>query len=299
MFFIKKFISSLLTIFMVSVISFTILQVIPGDPALSKLGVNASSEQISEFRKSLNLDRPVYIKYGEWAKNVVVGNMGESIRFSSPVNQLIGKRAKVTFLLAGYVMLISIIVGVPLGVASSIIKNKFIQRVIFIASGIGISIPSFWCGLLLMLMVSHTIGGSLITGTLLLPIITLAIPRISMLIIYIKNMVEEEMKMDYVKASIIRGKSKVSIVVGDVLRNIALPLVTIISGFFIKVLVGSVVIESLFNISGLGNLLILAVENRDYPIVQGLILYSSIIVVFINFTTDLIYTYIDPRVKIK
>lgn len=299
MFLIKKIISSFLTIFLVSIISFTILQVIPGDPALSKLGVNASSEQINQLRESLNLDRPIYIKYGEWAKNVITGDMGESIRFSSPVNSIIGKRAGITFKLSGYVMLISIIIGIPLGIASSIVKNKFIARAIFIVSGTGISIPSFWCGLLLMLLVSHTIGGGIFSGTLILPVITLAIPRISMLIIYIKNMIEEEMKMDYVKAGIIRGKSKTAIVVSDILRNIALPLVTIISGFFIKVLVGSVVVESLFNISGLGNLLILAVENRDYPIVQGLILYSSIIVIFINFTTDLLYTYIDPRVKIK
>ncbi|MFA6709305.1 MAG: ABC transporter permease, partial [Fusobacterium sp.] len=135
--------------------------------------------------------------------------------------------------------------------------------------------------------------------SIFLPALTLALSRISITSIYLKNIILEEINKDYVKAAVAKGRNKNNVIVTDVLKNIMLPMITIISGLFVKILAGSVIIESLFNLPGLGNLMVLAVENRDFPVVQALVLYSSIIVISVNLFTDLLYCYVDPRIKIS
>ena len=137
------------------------------------------------------------------------------------------------------------------------------------------------------------------TVTNILPAVTLAVSQISITSIYLKNIILEELNKDYVKAAIARGRGKNEVIITDVLRNILFPMLTIVSGLFVKILAGSVIVESLFNIPGLGSLMVLGVENRDYPVVQALVLYSAIIVIVTNLFTDLLYSYVDPRVKIS
>ncbi|NME36645.1 ABC transporter permease [Fusobacterium perfoetens] len=299
MFFIKKIFTSLTTLFLVSVISFTVLNVIPGDPILSKLGVDATKEQVEVLKKEYGLDKPKYIAYVEWVGKTIQGDMGESIRYSTPVNELIKKRVKTTLNLATMAMGITISVGFPLGLFSAMRNKKRGDKFLTIFNMIGISIPSFWIGLLLMMIFGVYLKVSLKTVNGILPSVTLAISQISITSIYLKNIILEELNKDYVKAAIARGRGKAEVIITDVLRNILFPMLTIISGLFIKVLAGSVIVENLFNISGLGSLMVLAVENRDYPVVQALVLYSAVVVISINLITDLLYSYVDPRVKIS
>lgn len=299
MFFIKKIFTSLTTLFLVSVISFTVLNVIPGDPILSKLGVDATKEQVEVLKKEYGLDKPKYIAYVEWVGKTIQGDMGESIRYSTPVNELIKKRVKTTLNLATMAMGITISVGFPLGLFSAMRNKKREDKFLTIFNMIGISIPSFWIGLLLMMIFGVYLKVSLKTVNGILPSVTLAISQISITSIYLKNIILEELNKDYVKAAIARGRGKAEVIITDVLRNILFPMLTIISGLFIKVLAGSVIVENLFNISGLGSLMVLAVENRDYPVVQALVLYSAVVVISINLITDLLYSYVDPRVKIS
>lgn len=299
MFFIKKIFTSLTTLFLVSVISFTVLNVIPGDPILSKLGVDATKEQVEVLKKEYGLDKPKYIAYVEWVGKTIQGDMGESIRYTTPVNELIKKRVKTTLNLATMAMGITISVGFPLGLFSAMRNKKRGDKFLTIFNMIGISIPSFWMGLLLMMIFGVYLKVSLKTVNGILPAVTLAISQISITSIYLKNIILEELNKDYVKAAIARGRGKAEVIITDVLRNILFPMLTIISGLFIKVLAGSVIVENLFNISGLGSLMVLAVENRDYPVVQALVLYSAVVVISINLITDLLYSYIDPRVKIS
>lgn len=299
MFFIKKIFTSLTTLFLVSVISFTVLNVIPGDPILSKLGVDATKEQVEVLKKEYGLDKPKYIAYVEWVGKTIQGDMGESIRYSTPVNELIKKRVKTTLNLATMAMGITISVGFSLGLFSAMRNKKRGDKFLTIFNMIGISIPSFWMGLLLMMIFGVYLKVSLKTVNGILPAVTLAISQISITSIYLKNIILEELNKDYVKAAIARGRGKAEVIITDVLRNILFPMLTIISGLFIKVLAGSVIVENLFNISGLGSLMVLAVENRDYPVVQALVLYSAVVVISINLITDLLYSYIDPRVKIS
>lgn len=299
MFLIKKIISSFLTLFLVSLISFTVLKVIPGDPLLSKLGTEATEQQIEALNKELGLDKPKYLAYIDWISDVSKGDMGESIRFSVPVNNLIKKRMGITMNLAILSMGMTILVGFPLGLFSAMINKKRGSDIISTINMIGVSIPSFWSGLILMMIFGVYFKISFRGASIFLPALTLALSRISITSIYLKNIILEEINKDYVKAAVAKGRNKNNVIVTDVLKNIMLPMITIISGLFVKILAGSVIIESLFNLPGLGNLMVLAVENRDFPVVQALVLYSSIIVISVNLFTDLLYCYVDPRIKIS
>ena len=299
MFLIKKIFTSIITLFLVSIISFTVLNVIPGDPILSKLGVDATKEQVIALKKEYGLDKAKHIAYIEWTRDALRGDMGESIKYSTPVNDLIAKRMGVTLNLAGKAMVITILFGFPLGLLSAMRNKKRGDGFLSIFNMIGISIPSFWIGLLLLMIFGIYLKVPIKTVTNILPAVTLAVSQISITSIYLKNIILEELNKDYVKAAIARGRGKNEVIITDVLRNILFPMLTIVSGLFVKILTGSVIVESLFNIPGLGSLMVLGVENRDYPVVQALVLYSAIIVIVTNLFTDLLYSYVDPRVKIS
>lgn len=299
MFLIKKIFTSIITLFLVSIISFTVLNVIPGDPILSKLGVDATKEQVIALKKEYGLDKPKHIAYIEWTRDALRGDMGESIKYSTPVNDLIAKRMGVTLNLAGKAMVITILFGFPLGLLSAMRNKKRGDGFLSIFNMIGISIPSFWIGLLLLMIFGIYLKVPIKTVTNILPAVTLAVSQISITSIYLKNIILEELNKDYVKAAIARGRGKNEVIITDVLRNILFPMLTIVSGLFVKILAGSVIVESLFNIPGLGSLMVLGVENRDYPVVQALVLYSAIVVIVTNLFTDLLYSYVDPRVKIS
>ncbi len=299
MFLIKKIISSVLTLFLVSVISFTVLNVIPGDPVLSKLGVDATQEQVVALRKELGLDKSGYAAYGNWLEKSLHGDMGKSIRFSVPVNDLIKKRIDKTFKLSFLAMGITIGVGFPLGIISAVYNKGKGGKILSFFTMFGVSVPSFWSGLILMMIFGLYFKISLNSTNLILPAVTLSISMISVTAIYLKNIILEEFHKDYVRAAVAKGRNRNEVIITDILRNIMLPMLTIISELFIKILAGSIVVESLFNISGLGTLMVMAVENRDYPVVQALVLYSAVIVIGINLLTDILYSWIDPRVKIS
>lgn len=299
MFLIKKIISSVLTLFLVSVISFTVLNVIPGDPVLSKLGVDATQEQVVALRKELGLDKSGYAAYGNWLEKSLHGDMGKSIRFSVPVNDLIKKRIDKTFKLSFLAMGITIGVGFPLGIISAVYNKGKGGKILSFFTMFGVSVPSFWSGLILMMIFGLYFKISLNSTNLILPAVTLSISMISVTAIYLKNIILEEFHKDYVRATVAKGRNRNEVIITDILRNIMLPMLTIISELFIKILAGSIVVESLFNISGLGTLMVMAVENRDYPVVQALVLYSAVIVIGINLLTDILYSWIDPRVKIS
>lgn len=299
MFLIKKIISSVLTLFLVSVISFTVLNVIPGDPVLSKLGVDATQEQVVALRKELGLDKSGYATYGNWLEKSLHGDMGKSIRFSVPVNDLIKKRIDKTFKLSFLAMGITIGVGFPLGIISAVYNKGKGGKILSFFTMFGVSVPSFWSGLILMMIFGLYFKISLNSTNLILPAVTPSISMISVTAIYLKNIILEEFHKDYVRAAVAKGRNRNEVIITDILRNIMLPMLTIISELFIKILAGSIVVESLFNISGLGTLMVMAVENRDYPVVQALVLYSAVIVIGINLLTDILYSWIDPRVKIS
>lgn len=308
----RKLFAIIFTLFIVSLITFTVFEIIPGDPIMAKLGLDADEAQIKALREELKLDLPLSVRYRSWISDALRGDLGESIRFDRPVSSLIRERLKVTFLLAVLSLLITIIVGLPLGIITAKYDNKISGIIISLASQLGMALPSFWLGLIMTyifglsfklfipgkyISISTDLLGAL--NYLLFPATAIAIPKIAVVVRYLRSSVLEERNQDYVRTAYSKGLSNNLVLYGHILRNALIPVLTILGMIIADVLGGSLIIEQVFTIPGIGRLLIMGITNRDFPLVQGMVLYIAAIVVLINFLVDIFYHIIDPRISIK
>lgn len=302
----------LLTVFLVSVITFVSFEVIPGDPVLSRLGVDADEAQIEALSRELRLDDPLPVRFFRWISGIFTGNLGLSSRYSRPVSELILDRLPVTLSLAAISLLLIVSVGIPLGILSAKYGDRIPGLSISIVSQIGMAIPSFWTGIILIYVFGLILkwfspGGytpwsespAEAFKSLLLPSVAIALPSIATVIRYTRNTVMEQMKNDYVRTALSKGLKMNAVLFRHVLKNAIIPVITILGMITANILGGSIVIEQVFTLPGIGRLLINAISTRDLPLVQGMILYISLMIVIINFLIDIVYTIIDPRIKLK
>ena len=302
----------LLTVFLVSVITFVSFEVIPGDPVLSRLGVDADEAQIEALSRELGLDDPLPTRFFRWISGIFTGNLGLSSRYSRPVSELILDRLPVTLSLATISLILIVSVGIPLGILSAKYGDRIPGLSISIVSQIGMAIPSFWTGIILIYVFGLILkwfspGGytpwsespAEAFKSLLLPSVAIALPSIATVIRYTRNTVMEQMKNDYVRTALSKGLKMNAVLFRHVLKNAIIPVITILGMITANILGGSIVIEQVFTLPGIGRLLINAISTRDLPLVQGMILYISLMIVIINFLIDIVYTIIDPRIKLK
>ncbi|UYO98805.1 ABC transporter permease [Oceanotoga sp. DSM 15011] len=311
MYFMRKTFAMIITVFLVSIITFFAFELIPGDPVLAKLGINADQAQIEALREELNINKPLAGRYISWVSDIFTGDMGKSIRYDMDVNDIIGQRFSVTFQLSIMSIIIIIIFGIPLGILAAKYDDNIFGFLISFITQIGLAIPSFWAGILLIYLFGlilnlFTAGGYVSWSqnplesikSLFLPALAIAIPNIAVVIRYLKSSILEEKDKDYTKTALAKGLSSNQVLIFHILRNAIIPVITILAMIIAKVLAGSIVIEQVFTIPGMGRLLINAISTRDLPLVQGLVFYISIIVVMINFLVDIVYKFIDPRIKL-
>ena len=309
-YFIKRIAIMIFTLFLVSAISFSVFQIIPGDPALSKLGVEASQEQVDALRIELMLDKPISTQYLYWAKNILKGDLGESIRFSRPIKELIGERIIVTLSLGIYAIFIAIIIGIPIGILNAKYNNTKFGVYLSIFSHIGLAIPEFWLGIIFLIVfgiifkffplkyISFSEDPISYIRIITLPAFALAVSRISVVARHMKNIMLEEQEKDYVRTAYSKGLSLNKIYIYHILQNALIPIITIIGMLTAGVLGGAIIVEQVFNLPGIGTLLINGVTTRDIPLVQAIITYIASVVVIINFLIDVLYKIIDPRISI-
>ncbi len=310
--YLRKLAAMLLTVFLVSVITFVSFEVIPGDPVLSRLGVDADEAQIEALSRELGLDDPLPVRFFRWISGIFTGNLGLSSRYSRPVSELILDRLPVTLSLAAISLLLIVSVGIPLGILSAKYGDRIPGLSISIVSQIGMAIPSFWTGIILIYVFGLILkwfspGGytpwsespAEAFKSLLLPSVAIALPSIATVIRYTRNTVMEQMKNDYVRTALSKGLKMNAVLFRHVLKNAIIPVITILGMITANILGGSIVIEQVFTLPGIGRLLINAISTRDLPLVQGMILYISLMIVIINFLIDIVYTIIDPRIKLK
>jgi len=309
-YFIKRISIMIFTLFLVSIISFSVFQIIPGDPALSKLGIEASQEQIDTLRIELMLDQPASTQYIFWAKNILKGDLGESIRFSRPIKELIGERISVTLSLGIYAILIAVAIGIPLGILNAKYNDTKFGACLSIFSQAGLAIPEFWLGIIFLIVfgiifkffslkyVSFGDDPMAHIGILTLPALALAISRISVVARHMKNIILEEEEKDYVRTAYSKGLSMNKIYIFHILQNALIPTITVIGMLTAGILGGAIIVEQVFNLPGIGTLLINGVTTRDIPLVQAIITYIASVVVIINFLIDILYRIIDPRISI-
>ncbi len=288
----------------VATLVFSLMHLVPGDPAQAMLGDGASPQDIAELRASLGLDRPLASQYVAFLRQALAGDLGRSFRTGQPVTEMIAERVPATAELALAAMTVAILLALPLGIIAAVRKNTLVDHAAMTFSLAGISIPNFWLGPLLAIVFSVEFGWLPVSGRgtvahLVLPAVSLGLALSAILARMTRASLLEELGELYVRAARARGVSPAAAGLGHALRNSLIPLVTIVALQFGAVLTGAVITETIFAWPGIGRLLIQSIGFRDYPMVQGCILLIAVTYVSVNLLTDVLYGVLDPRIRLE
>jgi peptide/nickel transport system permease protein len=286
----------------VATLVFALIHLVPGDPAQSMLGEGATPEEVGRLRQSLGLDRPLLAQYGTYLAGVGRGDLGNSFRYGTPVTSEIRARLFRTAQLAVAAMLVATALAIPLGILAAVFRGTSIDHGAMALALVGISMPNFWLGPLLAILFAVRLGWLPVSGTgsvanLILPAVTLGAALAAILARMTRASVLEELRELYVLAAQARGLSRARAILRHAFRNSLIPIVTIIGLQFGAVLTGTIITETIFAWPGVGRLLIQSIGFRDYPLVQGCILFISVTYVAMNLLTDLTYGLLDPRIR--
>ncbi len=307
---IRKLVTMILTILMVSLLVFLAFSIIPGDPATQMLGTNATAQKLEALRAQMGLDRPLLIRYLEWVKNFISGDMGISYSYHVPVRQMLYDKLGIMLTLTGLSFLLIVLLSIPLGILTAKYYDRYFAKAFDVLNQLFMAIPPFFIGILItylfgLLMHLFTPGGFVSYKSdpwgyflyMLTASFSIALPKAAMSMRLLKSSVLSEAKLDYVRTAYSRGNRTNQVLYRHVLRNALIPVVTFLGMTLADIVAGSIVIEQVFSIPGFGRLLITSISNRDYPVAQAIIVIIAFLVVVINFIVDSLYPLIDPRVK--
>jgi len=295
----------------VGIFVFFIMHVIPGNPAAMMLGPEATPEEIEALSKAMGLERPVPIQFVGWISRVARGNLGVSLFFQGQqVTKIVFEHFKVTLTLTALAIILAMVFGIITGITAAINHNNILDRTIMVITSAGVSIPGFWLGLMLVFFFSirlsilppcgyKPLNAGLLESLkyLILPSITLAFAQTSLIARMTRSNMLEVLSSDYVRTAKAKGLSELMVNYKHALKNALIPVITIIGLSLANLMSGAVIAESIFNIPGVGRLLIRSVFTRDYPVIEGIVLYFAAIWVIINLATDILYVIIDPRIE--
>ena len=286
----------------VATLVFALIHLVPGDPAEAMLGESAPAADLADLRTKLGLDKPLLVQYQAYVLGLARGNLGTSFRYNTPVAREIGQRLGRTAQLALAAMAVSVLVALPLGVLGALYRGQWIDQVATTVSLLGVAMPNFWLGPLLAIVFAVSLGWLPVSGTgswqhLVLPAVTLGGALAALLARMTRATLIDELRELYVLAARARGVSSARAVISHALRNSLIPVVTIIGLQLGAVLTGTIITETIFAWPGVGRLLIQAISFRDYPLVQGCILFIATTYVTMNLLVDLVYGWIDPRIR--
>ena len=309
-YFIKRIIQVIPVLFLCSIIIFSLIRLIPGNPALILAGPDALPEQIETLTRELGLDKPIIIQYFIWISNVLMGDFGNSIINGYPVFKLIGIKFFATLELAISGLIISLLISFPLGILSAIKRNSIFEKFTTVFVALGQAVPTFWLGILLVLFFSIKLRWLPPSGRIefsqnpeiafkliILPALTLGVYTASVLTRFLKTSVLEILNSDYVMTARAKGLSEWTVIIRHVIKNALIPFVTVLGLQFGAFLGGSVVTESIFDWPGLGRLMLQSIHTRDYPVLQGTILVVVFGFVIVNLLIDLLYSFLDPKIR--
>lgn len=306
----KKLISLFLTLFFVSLIIFFVFQVLPGNPAEIILGTEADEAQVLALEKELGLDRPILVRYGNWIKDILKLDMGTSLKYQVPVKDLFLRKLPVTLYLTFFSLFLSLIIAIPLSIQITAKSDKWYSSIITAITQLGISIPSFWLAFLLIYVFAvkfgwfNTLSYNAMSGNFLqklskffLPSLAIAIPNIATIIRYMQSAILDEINKDYVRTARMKGLLLKDILYKHVLRNALIPVITIIGISITSSVGGSLIVENVFSLPGIGSLIVQSISSRDFPLIQSVVLAVAFMVIFINLIVDILYRIVDPRIR--
>lgn len=306
----KKLISLFLTLFFVSLIIFFVFQVLPGNPAEIILGTEADEAQVLALEKELGLDKPILVRYGNWIKDILKLDMGTSLKYQVPVKDLFLRKLPVTLYLTFFSLFLSLIIAIPLSIQITAKSDKWYSSIITAITQLGISIPSFWLAFLLIYVFAvklgwfNTLSYNAMSGNFLqklskffLPSLAIAIPNIATIIRYMQSAILDEINRDYVRTARMKGLLLKDILYKHVLRNALIPVITIIGISITSSVGGSLIVENVFSLPGIGSLIVQSISSRDFPLIQSVVLAVAFMVIFINLIVDILYRIVDPRIR--
>ncbi|GLC88171.1 nickel ABC transporter permease [Lysinibacillus piscis] len=288
----------------VTLVVFLIMQMIPGDPAIILAGEGASTETVEELRENLGLNKPLYVQYGEYVNDLLHGDMGHSLKNKQPVLEEIATRLPITIELAFYSILITIVLGLIAGIISAIRPYSIIDASFMVVALLGISLPSFWLGILLMYVFSVQLQWLPVAGWdsakhIILPAITLGAGGAAIVARMTRSSMLDVVNQDYIRTAKAKGLKGYVIIAKHALRNALIPVITVVGLQFGSLLGGTVLVESVFAVNGLGRMIVDAIRTRDIPVVQGGVLVASLIFVVINLAVDIMYRLFNKRIDLN
>ena len=300
----------IVTLLLVTVLAFVAFSIIPGDPTDAILGLNATEEQAAALRSELGLDLPLWQRYWNWLSGFVTGDFGTSYNFDMPVADLLVSRIVPTITLALMSLVMIIIISIPLGLLAARYAGGVIDRVLTVLNQITMSIPNFVVGIALVFLFGLVLqifqpgayvrpqdGFGAYLWFMFFPSLAVALPKSAMTVKMLRSSVLTELESDYVRTAYSKGNSRVSALWRHVLRNAMIPVVTFLATTVAELVAGSIVVEQVFAIPGMGQMLISSIGNQDYPVVQAIIVIVAALVVLCNFLADILYRVMDPRLK--
>jgi peptide/nickel transport system permease protein len=295
---------------MVTILSFSILHIIPGDPAAIMLGAEASQEQIDTLRHELLLDQPLASQYWHWLSQVFTGDFGKSLKYGEPVRKIIAERIPVTLNLSIIALILSVILGITAGVICAVRRGGILDSAVTVLANLGIAVPAFWLAILGIYFFGLKLGWLPIQGYVspfddfwlsirksVMPVICLAIPSIAVLARQTRSSMLDVIRQDYIRTAWSKGLSERAIVMVHALKNALIPIVTLLGLQLRLVVGGSVVVETVFNIPGMGRLIVNSTFDKDFVTVQAVTLVIAIVVLFANLLVDISYGWLDPRIR--
>lgn len=308
----KKLVSTLLTVLVVSILVFVAFSVIPSDAAISKLGTSATPEKIEALREEMGLNDPLHIRYAEWLMGFFTGDMGVSYSYDMPVSELILDKLPITLWLTALSFVMIVVISIPVGIYATKHEGSVVDRTIYVWNQAMMAIPPFFAGILITVLfgmifrfftpggyVSYSKDFGAFIGYLVFPAFAIAIPKAAMTAKLLRNSVLREKKADYVRTAYSRGNSTSQVLYKHIMQNAMIPVVTFLGMTLADIFTGSIIMEQVFNIPGIGRILLTSIGNRDYPVVMAIIVWMAIGVIVINFIVDCIYHLIDPRIRVE
>lgn len=307
----RKLVTMLITLLCISFLVYLAFDIIPGDAALAMLGTDVEPERLEVLREQMGLNKPFLERYALWLSGFVKGDFGTSYKYNMPVRDMILSKLPITITMALISFAIMVVVSLPIGIYTAKHSGKWVDRVLMVVIQIMMSVPHFFMGILItyvfgLVFKLFTPGGFISYETdfggfmkfLIFPCIAIALPKIAMSVKLLRSSCIEEAKKDYTRTAYSKGNNTNKVLYKHVLRNAMIPIITLWGMTLADMLVGSIVIEQVFNIPGIGRILLTSISYRDYPVVETIIVLIAFVVIAANFCVDIIYQIVDPRISI-
>ncbi|MEG0035057.1 MAG: ABC transporter permease [Oscillospiraceae bacterium] len=302
----------ILTLLIISVLVFFAFQIIPGDPTTRMLGTQATPERVAALRLELGLDEPAVLRYFSWLKGFVTGDFGISYSYNMPVRELLTGKLSITVALSAMSFILVLCMSIPIGILRARFAHSIPDRISMFLNQIIMSIPPFFTGIIFTYVfglvlklftpgnfVPHDVDPSAFWGYMFFPALAIALPKSAMVVKLLRSSMVREMSEDYVRTAYSRGNSRWRVLRTHVMRNAIIPVVTFLAVTLVDIIAGSIIIEQVFAIPGMGRLLLSSITGRDLPVVQTIIMIIAIIVITVNYIADISYKYIDPRIRFR